>query len=506
MHDRIVEDRRLAIGVFALLFVTYAWFFGGGGWNQNAHFDLTRAVVERQTFHIDGYRVNSGDVAWSLISGEAHAYSNKPPGLPFLAAIPYAVLHKIESARFLPYDSWFWMTANLYVLQVLVCATSGAGIAVLMFFWTRRRAEASQRMALFVALIGGLATIVFPYSTAFFSPVPAAFFLLLAFVALDERPMLAGAAAGMSGVCYYYGIIAAAIFAIVLWRRHGFRPLLRFVAGGLPFGALLAWYHTVCFGAPWKTSLHGATNFIRKDLFLGFFRLPSSDALWGLTFSEYRGLFFVSPVLLVAFVGLVMMMRRRMFAAEASSIVAIMTAFLFATASFHGWEGGGSFGPRHILPAVPLFALPIAFARGRALIAVTILLATVSAAIQFVASAVNPTPPGGILQPVRKYYLPVFLSGRVPADAEPHAAVKQEQRVGKVSVNRQGVDELVPHSQHRPGSRESEWAAFNLGEFIFGTGNRTSVLPIALWLVAGIALLVRAARPRYGDTANSPYI
>jgi hypothetical protein len=179
---------------------------------------------------------------------------------------------------------------------------------------------------------------------------------------------------------------------------------------------------------------------------------------------------------------------------EVVMIVVILASFLLVTASFNGWEGGGSFGPRHILPAVPLLALPIAFVRGRFFVAITIVLAIVSAAIQFVATAVNPTPPGGILQPVRKYYLPVFLTGRVPADAEPFAAVKQEQHVGKVSVNRQGMDELVPHSQHPSGSRQSEWAAFNAGEFLFGAGNRTSVLPIALWMIAGTALLVRAVR------------
>ena len=92
-------DRRIAVGLFILAFVTYAWFFGGGGWNQNAQLDLTRALVERQTLHIDGYRMNTGDISWSRASGEWHAYINKPPGVSFLAAIPYAFLYAIEHAR-----------------------------------------------------------------------------------------------------------------------------------------------------------------------------------------------------------------------------------------------------------------------------------------------------------------------------------------------------------------------------------------------------------------------
>jgi hypothetical protein len=484
------RDRRLAIGIFALLFVTYAWFFGGGGWNQNAHFDLTRAMVERQTFHIDGYRVNTGDISWSP---QAHAYSNKPPGMPFLAAIPYWVLHKIESARFLPYDGWYWMTVNVYVLQLAVCATTGAGLAVLMFLWARRRANVSQRMALFVALIGGFATIVFPYSTAFFSPVPAAFFLMLGLLLLDDRPALAGAAVGISGVCFYYGILAAGIMAVALLIRSR-RALLLFIAGGLPFGALLAWYHTVCFGAPWKTSLSVATNFTHKGLFLGLFAsYPTKAGLWGLTFSEYRGLFYVSPVLLLAFVGMFGMIRKRVLLRDLAIIVTTSTVFLLLTSSFNGWDGGGSFGPRHILPAVPLLALPIVFLRGRALIAVAVVLTVVSASIQFLATAVDPTPPGGIPDPIGMYYVPLFRTGRIPAETMPLAYTKYD-RLGKVAVNVQAVDELVPHWQHPPGSRESTWASFNLGEFIFGPGSRTSVLPIALWMIFGSALLVRTAR------------
>ncbi|HEU4521617.1 MAG TPA: hypothetical protein VFT12_06420, partial [Thermoanaerobaculia bacterium] len=74
-------DRRLAVGLFILTFLSYAYFFGGEGWNQNSHFDLTRAVVERGTLHIDGYAVNTGDIS---PGAGGHTYSNKAPGLSFL--------------------------------------------------------------------------------------------------------------------------------------------------------------------------------------------------------------------------------------------------------------------------------------------------------------------------------------------------------------------------------------------------------------------------------------
>ncbi|HUP63198.1 MAG TPA: hypothetical protein VNA69_22600 [Thermoanaerobaculia bacterium] len=498
-------DRRIAVGLFCVVFVAYAWFFGGGGWNQNAHFDLTRALVERQTFHIDGYRVNTGDISWSR---EAHAYSNKPPGLPFLAAIPYALLMTIERAMHVSLDSWLVMTINVYVLTLVVVAIPGALIPVVLFSYLRRRGV-SSRAAVCTALVTAFATIVFPYSTVFYSVVPAAFFLLLAFVWLeggrparpgrtgrppscdDERPLLAGVAAGIAGMCFYFCIPAAAVFAIGTFV-HSRRNALRFILGGLPFGILLAVYHTVCFGAPWRATFAGKSGHTREGLILGLFRAPSWDAFHGITFSEYRGLFFVSPVLLLAFAGAFFMIRRRVMLRELAMIGAVVAMFVLIVSSFAaGWEGGLAFGPRHILPMIPLLAIPLAFVRWQWLV---LLLAIPSFAMQFVAASVNVQPPGNVFHPVRAYLVPIFLTGNIPPDTLKTMG-ESDAHVGKVSINRQAVDELIPHFVHPRGSHESTWASFNLGELIFGPTRRSSVIPIALWILSGSLLLIRQSQP-----------
>jgi len=471
-------DRRIAVGLFIVAFGTFAWFFGGGGWNQNAHFDLTRALVERQTLHIDGYRVNTGDISWNRDRrGEYHAYSNKPPGLPFLAALPYAAMHAIERRMTgVSLDSWGVMTLNVWLLTLITCAIPGALIAVLVYTYTRR-ANAPPSRALFAALTIAFGTIVFPFATVFYSPVPAALFLLLAFVWRRERPLLAGAAAGIATTCFYMCAFGALVIVIDLLMDCGsvaaaFKSggkaaaVHKFIAGGIPFAILLGAYHTLCFGAPWRTSLEVASSFTEKGLFLGLFRTgPTREALWGLTFSEYRGLFFVSPVLLLAFLGLPRMPKR-----ERVMIVAIALLFLLAVASFNGWEGGFAFGPRHILPMIPLLAIPLAFLRGRVLLAIGVVLLVVSASMQFIAAAVDVQPNAAIRYPVRDYLLPTFLKGNV-------------------SVNRQGVDELLPNAQHASDSRESLFAAFNVGEYFVGADRRSSVIPIAVWMIAGSALL-----------------
>lgn len=467
------SDRRIAVGLFFVVFGTYAWFFGGGGWNQNAQFDLTRALVERQTLHIDGYRVNTGDVSWTPLSGEWHAYSNKPPGASFLAAVPYAPLYWIENARHIAIDSWKWMTINTYLTTIVTCGITGALIPVLLYSYGRRRGF-TPRASLAVALVMAFGTIAFPFSTMLFAHVPSAFFLLLAFYWLDERPMLAGIAAGIAGVCFYIAIPAAGVMFIAAWLRSR-RNALRFLAGGIPFGIFLGLYHQLCFGSPFRTAVESSTAFTEKGLLFGVFGKPTWTALWGLTGNEYRGLFFVSPVLLMAFAGAALAWRDRAARRDFVIAAAIFATFLYANASFNGWHGGGSFGPRYLLPAIPFLALPLFHIRGRALIALTAALGLVSIALQFIATTVDPAPDGGNHRPVVTYLLPNFFAGNS-------------------SLNEQSMDEYVPHSFYRKGSHESQWASFNLGEHLFGAGNAMSVVPIAIWMIGGSLLLGRLCR------------
>ena len=74
------------------LFVSYAYFYQAGGWNQNSRFALVRAIVEHGTVQVDETaawdgRAVSGDLAHS----GPHVYSDKAPGLA-LVAVPVVVL------------------------------------------------------------------------------------------------------------------------------------------------------------------------------------------------------------------------------------------------------------------------------------------------------------------------------------------------------------------------------------------------------------------------------
>ena len=49
------RNRWIEIGLCMILFVTYAYFHQGGGWNQNIRFDQVRAIVESGEFSVNDY-------------------------------------------------------------------------------------------------------------------------------------------------------------------------------------------------------------------------------------------------------------------------------------------------------------------------------------------------------------------------------------------------------------------------------------------------------------------
>src|SRR5215469_13324677 len=84
--DRSRSHGKTALLVGLVTFLSFAYFYEGGGWNQNSRFDLLRAIVERHTLQIDAYHENTGDKAHF----HGHYYSDKAPGLVFLA-VPFAL-------------------------------------------------------------------------------------------------------------------------------------------------------------------------------------------------------------------------------------------------------------------------------------------------------------------------------------------------------------------------------------------------------------------------------
>jgi hypothetical protein len=147
--------------------------------------------------------------------------------------------------------------------------------------------------------------------------------------------------------------VPAAVLLVGYARRLP-RPeaLRRLFAGGvgwLGVVGLVALYHQARFGSPFETG-RGAEAFKWTTPFL--------EGFTGLLVSPGRGLVGYFPLALAAGLG-----WRRFHAARPleSWFVALSTAALLALyARWQMWDGGWCWGPRFLLPLVPLLLLPIA--------------------------------------------------------------------------------------------------------------------------------------------------
>ncbi|HEX9501982.1 MAG TPA: hypothetical protein VGA10_10045, partial [Thermoanaerobaculia bacterium] len=464
-----VADRQLAFWLFLLTFVTYAYFQAGGGWNQNSQFDLTRAIVEQHTFAIDAYASNTGDVS----RAGGHVYSNKSPALSWIAAIPYAALYAANGGR-----SIEAIILNTYILTLICVALPGALIPWMLYRHARKKGF-SAPWAATIALATALSTQLLPYSTIFMLHVPSGALLLLA--ATSERRTLAGFSAGLATAMNYLCAPALVILAFTNGRKK------RFVAGALGPLVLLAIYQKICFGSFLALSLaHEDQRFLTKGAIFGIFHLPAREAIFGISISAYRGLFYFAPVLIMAIGGAIVWFRDREDRRGLAAVVVIFAIFFLVNASFNGWEGGFGIGARYLVPTIPLLALAMLRCRGW-LRPALVVLAAISFAINFAAAAVDPQPSGSIPRPLTQYIFPLLIHGRLSPDVPITPPWSAATFTGHTSVNRMTFDEAIVFARHPPGSNASEWASFNLGEPLFGPGDARSLIPIAVILLVGCA-------------------
>ena len=164
-------------------------------------------------------------------------------------------------------------------------------------------------------------------------------------------------------------------------------------------------------------------------------------------------------------------------------LAGIFLAFLLLNAAFNGWHGGHSFGPRYLVPAVPFLALPLApvLARWPRL---SVALATLSAALMLLGTAVTAQVPAKIAHPLTEFLIPAAGGKSGEFDGTFFE--------GPMSINPQGVYEIAPNRVFPARSMESRWNSFNLGEFLFPR-SLLSLAPLLLWLAAGSAASLRLA-------------
>lgn len=423
--------RRGLLAILALA-LGYAVLIQPVGWAQTSHYALVRAL-SHGTAKIDAYHWETRDKSWY----QGHYYSVKGPGLAMLTLPLYEGLnaaggkhastwaarraranaagrwsaggrpnglygHSLERALRVR-DQVEAETGMVWALGLL-----GALLpAVLILLLVRSLAERVEPgLGTAAAVTLGVGTLVMPFATLFFSHLLAAMLAFAAFALLwrerEGPPRLglvavAGLLGGLAITTEYPVAIAAGIVGLyALARGDRLRRALAYGSGVLAGIVPLALYNVWAFGSLTHMSYKDAVSVqgVSGHAVLGlndggFFGIgvPTVHKFLQLLFAP-RGLLVLSPVLALAVVGNVLLYRRGR-RAEALAIGGVSLAFLLYNAGYWLPFGGGSPGPRFLIPILPFLAVPLALAFRR-FPAVTLALAIPSAVLTLVSTTTQP--------------------------------------------------------------------------------------------------------------------
>jgi hypothetical protein len=428
----IARARRRGLLAILALGIAYALMMQPLGWAQTSHYALVRAL-SHGTAKIDAYHWETRDKSWY----DGNFYAVKGPGLALFTLPLYEALHAVngeEASRWAARraranaagrwsaggrpnglyghsldralrvrDQVEGETAMVWALGLL-----GAVLpAVLMLLLVRSLAERVEPgLGTAAAVICGVATLVLPFATLYFSHLLAAILGFGAFALLwreREGPRRIGLVAGaglLAGLAitteYPLAIVGGIVGLYALARGDVIRRALAYGLGALVGVLPLAAYNVWAFGSPTHNTYRDAVKVqgLSGHAVLGlndagFFGIgmPSFHVLLQLLFAP-RGLLVLSPVLALAAVGIVLLYRRGR-RAEALTIGAVAITFLVYNAGYYLPFGGGSPGPRFLIPILPFCAVPLALALRR-FPAVTLALAVPSTVLMLVATTTQP--------------------------------------------------------------------------------------------------------------------
>lgn len=244
------------------------------------------------------------------------------------------------------------------LLNVFLTAGTGAALVLAL-----RRLGYAPRPAAFTALAYGLTTLAWPYSRTFFREPLLALLTTLAMAAYVRWRKAARWRYALIGLGWAALSVAVKLTSVVLLLIYGL-ALLPALLQSRRQRALVVWAGGLVLlgGALFLAALgvrYGEMNLVElwrtawaTDVWTRLLRI------YGLLLSPGKGLFLYSPTLLLALPGLLALWRRER--AVAAFVIGVVVAYLGLYSGYGMWYGGLCWGPRFLVPIIPLLMIPMA--------------------------------------------------------------------------------------------------------------------------------------------------
>jgi hypothetical protein len=270
---------------------------------------------------------------------DGQIYSIHPVGLPLLAAPAFAL------------GGYHAVVAMLVVMAALAAA--------LLWQWARE-ITGSVRAATFAWAATALTAPFLFNSFTVYPEIPAALAVMLA---IGWRPDAAsagvmlcrGAAIGaLPWLSTKYAPMAAAVAMVALLRTGGNRRAMVALVAPIAI-AFAVWFGF--FFVIWGSVSPSAPYGLQEAMTLKYLVRGAP----GLIFDQEYGVVWTAPVLVMAFVGVIQMLRSGGAAARRGlELTIIFGALLCTVGAFHVWWGGEASAGRPVASGILLFGIPIA--------------------------------------------------------------------------------------------------------------------------------------------------
>jgi hypothetical protein len=328
--------------------------------------DLDHAIWANHAFSVGKvgeFTPNSMD----LFQYKGAYYSASAPGTAILAYPFVALGFYLEGG--------FTLFGKVLLLSEVFVALVNA-LAVYVLYRLAKDFFCSERAAVFIAFAYAFSTISWPFATYLFQSDVSALFVLLALCfALNavrrakggSQPpirnfLLCGLAVGTAlTVDYVDGILVPVFLGYLIIASSGsvstrVKGAASFLLASSIGVLLLAFYNYSSFGSFYTSSEQLYQQW--PGLFGGFsFSLPSG--LFLNFFTPLRGLFFYSPIMAAGLFGIYKQIKSSSFNKNSLLALLVFLAIVIPYSMFYAPEAGNSFGPRYLVPAMPLLLLPI---------------------------------------------------------------------------------------------------------------------------------------------------
>ncbi len=335
------------VSVFLLSF--YLLTTGAGLYTSDgvAMYRTTAALADHRSFKVEA---DAGIP--QIIAGVDAYYSTYDPGQPLLS-VPFYGMGSLLAALF-PSGDRVALTV-LFVSFLPLVATVSTGIILYQlasFFYT------DKRVSTLVVLVWAVFTLAWPYSKFYFPEALITFFLTLAFYKLCATHQLNSRDILWIATALGFAItirVSSAIYVIpffigiLLSLRSGserVRALFIFGLSLSPFLGIVLLHNYIRFHDLFHSGYAG-------QLFNG----SIVEGLYGFLLSSGRSMFLYSPFLLLSFAFFGRFIKKWRIAGFTAAFVLVVALLFFS--SWWAWYGGWSWGPRFLVPLLPMLIIPL---------------------------------------------------------------------------------------------------------------------------------------------------